>query len=186
VKTPAMPAHIKKALHAEGLDRGEFDWDIARPQVFDPLAYAHDTPEEAANEFLEQHPWPNTAAGKMDRQIWALHAARRSNRSIAGEVGLDRKKVNAVVNRLKKLAEGRLTRERRPGRKRDEEGRGAGCLQVLVRLNEAEEGALLYAVDKLRARGELPPAKDPTGRKAIKRIGPQVLRAALAAFARRL
>lgn len=186
MKTPQLPAHIKRVLHEEGLDRGEFDWDIARPQVFDPLAYAHDTPEAAALEFLEQHPWPGTPAGRLDRKIWALHAARRSNRSIAGDVGLDRKKVNGVVNRLKKLAQGRLTRERRPGRKRDEESRGRGCLQVLVRLNEAEEGSLLYAVDKLRARGELPPAKDPTGRKAIRRIGPRLLRAALASFVRRL
>jgi hypothetical protein len=187
-RPPPMPADIKRTLHAEGLDRGEFEWDIARPQVFDPLAFKHDTPASLATEFLETHPWPSTPAGQLDRRIWALHAAGRSNRSIGDEVGLYRMKVNAIVNRLRKLAEGRLTRGARPGRPADERfGRGArGTVRVAVRFNEAELTALYYAEDKLRLAGKIPPVRKQPGRDVLERSLSVVIRLALIHFARGL
>lgn len=189
----ARAAELEEQLRDEGLSRAEFDFQIARKQVFRTDGVPEHTDEylAQAKDFLESHSFDRD----LDEKIWRLHARGVSRRDIAlrlkGE-GVYRKMVNSTVRRLKKLMEGRMGSRARRGRPLDPDSRtdggraGERCLQVLVRFNDVEEGMLMYAVDKLRARGELAPARDSTGRRALRHVGPAVLRAALAEYARRL
>jgi len=155
-------ARLEAQLHREGLAAAEFDYPIARRQVFDENKHRHFHP--AAAEFLDEHPWPDTEAGRFDRAAWDLHAAGVSNRSMVpmlrarGHVAYN-KRVDKTIARLKKLMDGRATKKRGRGRPADERfGRGTrSTVRVVVRFNEAEAGALYYAEDKLRLAGKIPP-----------------------------
>lgn len=187
-------ARLEAKLKAEGLAAAEFNFPIARKQTFRASGVPEQTDEYLgqARDFLESHAFERD----IDEAIWRLHAQGVSRKKIAvelREMGAYRKLVDNTVKRLKTLMEGRLSGRSRRGRPLDPESRTDGgrdpsgrCLQVLVRFNDVEEGMLMYAVDKLRARGDLPPAQEQAGRAAIRRVGPSILRAALAEYARRL
>lgn len=169
--TRAELAAWEERLRAEGLGAGEFDWTIQKRRSF-----RADNDLTAAMDFLHEHDFSGDDFG---RRCWELHADGVSNRAIARKLASNRKKVDRVVGRLALLMGGRLTRR---GRARLDDARRRGGTLIGVRLNEAETGALWHAIDKLRARGELPR----NGGHTIGYLGNKVLRAALLEFARRV
>lgn len=181
----AIARQLEAQLHAEGLGAAEFEYTQARKQVFDDTKHKHFHPR--AQQLLEDHTWPDTPAGRLDRACWELHVQRKSNRAIAAELkhlGAYRVQVDKIIARLKRLADGRISRRRAPGRPADTRfGRGArGVLRVSVRFNEAEATALYRAEDKLRSAGIIPPV----ARKRVKVRGvtTEVLDRALAVVIR--
>lgn len=168
-------AELEAQLHAEGLGAAEFDFTMVKRKVIEPrgliAGMLRDDYLEAARAFLDDHAF----AHPLDRAIWALHAEGVSNRQIEPRLRQDgayRYRIDQTVRRLQALMLRGMPKERKKPGRAAVNGRTRECLQITVRLNEEDEGALLHIEEMCRARGK----------PVMPRV--DIMRLALRAFAR--